>query len=423
MKKLFLLIVLVSTISFSFARGGGGGSGDFSSFGGFSSSYGMGSFGGSFGADSLYSSHYRKNYTNVPSTGNTYIDFLFFSLCVIALIFAKKPFNVTSGEIALKTSEWSEQDLKDRATLVFYAFQKAWSENDLNTLKLYVSDHFYDQLSMEMFVLSNQKRENKMYNIELKEVIFKDTYDDADDTKDCFRAFITASAKDVLYDTEHNVELYTDSSSFSEMWTFLRTDGLWKLDAINQASDEIDSNSLGFFTFANIHSFYYNPDFGSLMIPNRGVLFSDIDFGKVDINNHVIGRYKDKIVEFYSTVFNDNDEYLVCQAILPTEYGDILVRKKNSPYRVSSALNALRKIEMESNTFNDVFDVYFSKSEGNPTFELLNPLFMAYIMQLPFDISIEIVGNTLYIYTKGVVDASYEKMLDILSRSFDEMKS
>lgn len=438
MKFYVFALFLFLNVSFSFAIGGGGGSGDFSSFGGFGDSYS--SWVGFSGSDIFGASSYGSYTSNQDKP---FVDLLCIVISLVVIIFAKKPFNINSGKIdlritglnenelrvktnsgkiALRISNWNETELRERVTLVFYSFQKAWSENDLNALKLYVSSNFYEQIWMEMSVLSGLKRENRIYDLELKEVVFKDTYDDNDNTKDCFRVFIKASAKDVLYDVENNKELFSHSLTFSEMWTFNMDAGFWKLDGINQASDKLDESSQTFFDFARAHSFYYNPDFGSLMIPSDGVLFSDIDFGKVDINNHVIGKYRNAVIEFYSAIFNKSESYLICQAALPTAYGNILVRKKNSTYRVSSALKALRKIEMESPEFNAVFDVYFSKSEGNTTFELLNPLFMEYIRRLPFDISIEIVGNSLYLYTNDFVNTDYQRLLDVLSVSFDEMK-
>jgi hypothetical protein len=158
------------------------------------------------------------------------------------------------------------------------------------------------------------------------------------------------------------------------------------------------------------------------MIPNKGVLFSQSSFTTTDLNDHVIGVYKNKIVEFYTISFKrDQPRFFIGQAILPKAYSRILVQRKNKFTLLTPSYPNMRKLELESIAFNDEFNVFSDKADTMTTFELLHPAFMEYIMKLPYKVSIEVVGNTLYFYTQSK-EIDYDKLLEILSRAFDEIK-
>jgi hypothetical protein len=140
------------------------------------------------------------------------------------------------------------------------------------------------------------------------------------------------------------------------------------------------------------------------------------------VNNHVIGVYKNKIVEFYSIRFaQGSEEYFIGQAILPKSYNRIVIRHKNKFSFITRDIPGLRKIEMESVIFNNEFDVYADNADTMTTFELLHPAYMEYIMGLPYKVNIEVAGNTVYFYTTSK-EVNYNKLLEILSRAFDEIK-
>jgi hypothetical protein len=233
---------------------------------------------------------------------------------------------------------------------------------------------------------------------------------------------VNASANDILYDTEIDKNLYEDSSEFSEYWNFILDNGVWKLDSIDQTTANSFSVKKSITDFAQQNNFFYNPDFGWLMIPNKGNLFSQASFKTSDVNNHVIGVYKNKIVEFYSIRFaQGGEEYFIGQAILPKSYNRIVIERKNKFSLIERIPKGLRKIEMESILFNNEFNVYSDNADTMTTFELLHPAYMEYIMGLPYKVNIEVVGNTVYFYTTSR-EVDYNKLLEILSRAFDEIK-
>lgn len=330
---------------------------------------------------------------------------------------------------ATKDSSWNSAQLTKRAEEVFFAFQKAWSDWDTETMRGLLTESYYARMVLELNVLYAMKRRNVMDQVKLLETELMDLVDREDDTQDRFTIRIYARAVDSLMDTETGKPLLVDNRPFTEYWIFQREGGTWKLDRIRQTTESARMTENKFARFAEYHGFFYDPDFGWLMIPTKGVVFRQGRLGSSDVNNHVIGYYREKVVEFYTYVPSYDDEgraranYIVAQAILPKAYTNILIRKENNKWldRFEKKLGDLRKVELEFPDFNKKFDVFAHPNDNVSTLELLNPKFMAHIYDLPFDVNIELVGNILYLYHPGR-NVSYDQMLEVLSMAFDEMK-
>jgi hypothetical protein len=252
--------------------------------------------------------------------------------------------------------------------------------------------------------------------------------DDVDNTKDRFIAEVQAKAKDILFDVTNNKNLYVDNNSFTEYWTFVRDGESWRLDLIRQATEEVQLIENNIADFSKRNGFYYDPDFGWLMMPNKGVIFSKASFKNSDINNHVVGYFRDKIVEFYTFIPNvqnnsnsfSTTNYIVAQTVIPKSYNDILVRRKHRFFNFGPW--KLRRIKTESNDFERKFCLWADPLDQVNSFELLTPNFMEKVYDLPFELNIEVVDNFIYFYAKSRKDINYDKMLEILSWAFDEME-
>jgi hypothetical protein len=55
---------------------------------------------------------------------------------------------------------------------------------------------------------------------------------------------------------------------------------------------------------------------------------------------------------------------------------------------------------MESVDFNAKFEVWASSIELATSFELLHPAFIQKLEELPFEVNIEVVDTTLYLYSQ-----------------------
>ncbi len=322
-----------------------------------------------------------------------------------------------------ENTELSLSDIKTNYNLdissVFNSFQDAWCAFDTEALKNIVTAKFYEQLVLELAVLKNEGRENRMKNVKLLAVSVE-SKKSVDKKTLCL--IITATANDSLYDTILQKTLYSDNSDFTEYWNFVKEEEIWKLDKIDQATEDATLKNPKIEGFALTNNFFYNPDFGWLMMPNKGSLFEGTNFQTSDINNHVIGMYKNKIVEFYSIIFTRGaTEYFIGQAILPKSYGRIVIRRKKKFTFVERGVSGLQKMHSESNTYDEEYVIYADRLDALATFELLHPAYMEYIMGLPYEVNIEVVGNTVYFYTTSK-SIDYAKLLEILSRAFDEIK-
>lgn len=362
------------------------------------------------------------------------IIFLSFGLPIIIIIlivkFGKK---VGSGSLSgppagyidtQKTGNEEEKKLAMQASEIFLSFQGAWSAFDLKAMKKITTPDYYKKMVLELNVLQNYGRQNVMDNVTIHSAYILKSSDYSGE----FNIYFVASANDKLVDTRENKTIFTDNSTFSEIWTFVKSGKTHVLSAITQTTAEVSKFDSGIAEFAKTNDFNYDPDFGWLMMPNRGAIFGSAGFGNADINNHVIGYFKDKkrgekIVEFYSYEPKAGvgiEPITVAQAILPKSYDDILVTEK-SWYDFKPKAKGLTKIETESVEFNKKFAVWAANSDRATSFELLATNFMERIYALEFEISIEVVDNVLYLYSPSK-NINYSDMLEVLSWAFEEMK-
>ena len=416
MRKIFfatfstLLMLLLA--GEAFARGGGGGSGGGGGGGG------GGGFGGGHGGSGGSCSGWWCFFPVV-------IFLIIFGAIIYGVVLAAKRRKklIEKADKNLAAAGWDKSEIKQRVRDVFMAFQAAWSNFDLEAMKPILSESYFKRMVLEMNVLKNEKRRNAVNNPKIFGMAILDAQDNPGENQDNFTVEIRAGADDSLIDVGRNINLYTDSSEFTEYWEFVKEDGLWKLNLIKQATENAAMIEKPIKDFAAKNNFFYDPDFGWLMMPNRGVIFNQTDFMNSDINNHVIGWYRDKIVEFYTYIPRPGKNgggrnYIIAQAILPISYKDIFVRKKR--FGLFNP-GGLKKMSLEWGDFNKKFDIFADSADQVNSFELLTPNFMEKIHGLPYDLNIEIVGNFLYFYTEDR-RISYDEMLTVISWAFDEMK-
>lgn len=400
------------------ARGGGGGS----------SSGGGGGGGGGFSSSS--SSSYSSGSGGSSGPTPWWLGAFFwlfwggFAIWIIyAIFFRPRKSGGTSVPAGFvdpsKKGTDEEKQLVGRAKEVFTTFQQAWAQFDLTAMKKVTSAEYNKKMVLELNVLKNYDRQDLMENVQIQGAYIQKT----GDYSQGFVVFFQARANDKLVDTRENKTIFTDRNPFTEIWTFVKSGSSYVLDRIDQTTAEASKIDPGIQAFAIEQGFYYDPDFGWLMMPSRGAIFGPQGFGNADINNHVIGYYKDKIVEFYSYEPKAGaglQPITVAQAILPKKYDDILVTEK-SWYNFKPKLKGLNKIETESVEFNKKFAVWAANQDQATSFELLATNFMERIYALGFEVNIEVVDNVLYLYSPST-SIQYQDMLDILAWAFDEMK-
>ncbi len=342
----------------------------------------------------------------------------------------------------------------ERASQVFVQFQQDWSDFNVLGMKKYLAPSYFEHINLMMEALKQMNRQNRMSNVQLNAATIFNVSDSSTDTQDNFDIEMQASAHDELIDLTDKTTLFVDDKAFTEVWNFDRQGNHWLLNYINQADAETAIEK-GYTSktdiqakadeatqmqgFAERNNFFYNADFGWLLLPTRGELFTLANFGRSDINYHVIGKYRNVLVQFYQyiPVVPDKrkimdyfkawykpayryDAYIVAQTILPKTYGNIIVKQKGS-LGLSFKPSGMTQVSLEGVDFNKDFSVYATDVEKVTSLELLNPRYMENLLDVPFEVNIEIVDNVLYLYSTDK-QADFDTMLTLLQNAFEEMK-
>ncbi len=328
---------------------------------------------------------------------------------------------------AVQDSTWDETKLVEHATAVFMRYQEDWSKLDSTSMKSYMTESYHYKASLLIYILELMKRKDIMSDIKILQALITSANDEADNTRDSFEISFQASARDELVEAIDGSKIFTDTSTFTERWQFVRSGNTWLLNDIHQATESMTGLNASMRALAAQYNYCYSPDMGWLFIPKRGQLFGGARFGTSDINNHIVGLYNNSLlIQLYTYSKNPNDSpssnYVIAQVNVPREYGNIVVRRKGR--LANFGIKGLQKIETEWIQFNDKYDVYASSYEGVSSFELLNPTYMEQLEALPFKVSIEVVDNIIYLSTdeRGTSIDTYTTMLDLAHKAFKELR-
>lgn len=319
---------------------------------------------------------------------------------------------------------WNEQQIIDHAKQVFLRYQSDWAKQDSEAIKAYTTENYAYHAGLMIYTLQLMNRTNQMLDIVVNDAEVVDMLDSPDDSQDTVTIGFSASAKDSLIDNTTNQTLFTDNSMFTEYWRFRRHGKDWLLDGVDQATANPAMYNPQIDQFARQNNYCYSADMGWLFIPKRGQLFNGAQFGTSDINNHVVGLYKESLlVQLYTYQrATDSSSVVIAQINVPKDYGQIIVRRKKMMR--FGGVRGLEKVEMEWGKFNELYEVYASNTDQAASFELLNPTYMEQLAALGFEVSIEVVDNVIYLHTseQGADIAVYQTMYDLAQKAFKEMR-
>ncbi|MCL2451512.1 hypothetical protein FWD20_01370 [Candidatus Saccharibacteria bacterium] len=405
-------IIVTSTIALLALAGGGG------------SSSGGGGGGGGFssGGGSSYSSH------GSGGGGGDVISFLAVTLIIfVVVIIVKrsdrksktKKSGVVSGELS---------DTEKKAKEIFLRYQADWSKNDVEAMRPYMTPEYHHRAELMIKALREQERRNEVRDPNPGSVV---TVQSISDSSNIYITFKDASADDVLIDVSSDKILKQGRVDFSETWEFVQYEnGELKLTGTDPGtiSQKMLVDSMR--GFAAQHKLEYFPDWGTLTLPTRGVIFNKGSFAYSDINNYMVGEYGGQLVQMYSYTPNVNVQvnnkpypiYLVGQIAVPGKnYGGIIVMKNKL---IDRKPKGYQKYNLEWTDFNKKYDVFATDIDKVTSFELLHPAFMAFLHdQVNLDLTLEVVDNVIYFYIKIGTDVKhYETLLEVLLRAHKELK-
>lgn len=328
---------------------------------------------------------------------------------------------------------WNSDYIRSGAGRVFGQYQSDWANFNTDNMKAYLSSRYYQHACLMMEAMRGMNRRNVTSVKAPVEVNIENVDDRADNSGDNFTALMSAPVDDQIIDIRNNRLIYQSNYGLSEHWRFVRSGNSWVLDGINPCTADMSTFQGQLRQFAESNNAFYSLDWGYLLLPERGQLFSGGRFGISDINNHVIGRLGDTghiqldelIYQIYTySEYPANETsaiYLIGQISVPKYYDDIVIRRHKS---MSGNMRGFEKVELEWGDFNDKFDVYVTRPEQVTTFELLNPQMMERLDAAPFEINIEVVDNTIYFYAplRNIGLGNYREMLSILQAAYRELK-
>ena len=324
-------------------------------------------------------------------------------------------------------STWNEAKLIDYGKSVFMKYQADWSSYNTENMKSYMTEPYFNHASLMIAALKLANRKDLVNGPVIDQAVITSASDSTDNSKDNLIIGFSAHANDQLIDTTTNKVLYTDKY-MTEYWKFVRSGNTWLLSGIQPSTATQWTHNVSLETFASGQGFYYSLDWGYLLLPSKGQIFGEGKFGVSDINNHVIGLYKNILIQLYTYTpnpQNNNKKFLIAQTVLPRSYGDIVVRQNK---KLQLGIRGLQKVSMEWGQFNSRYEVYATNVEQATSFELLNPLYMQKLQALNFEVNMEVVDNILYMYAPIKYDAStsnlieYQTMLNLLKDAFEQMK-
>lgn len=350
------------------------------------------------------------------------------------------------ARIAKKDKLWAEQYLIDTATTVFSRYQNDVAKGDLKAMSPYVLPELIDRTGCMVEVFSRLGWRNILQETIIRKVRVWGIDYQTDDGKDICVMWLDVKTKTNMPDVLVSRHLSDDEYSFIEAWTFQRVGEAWMLADVGQILARKASASIT--DFAAENNLYYWADTGWLLLPTGGSLLKNSKFsggneyGAGELTDHVFGRYKDSLLQIF-TLELTKESYieegytwpgtrLVGVLTLPKAYGGILVRPVKDKLLGQNRLFAgvpgtYTKHEFEWPDFNRRYEVYATDADLLAAFELVNPDFMAYLYDTGVPITVEVVNDTVYVYTsdreKRVVNAkSYRTHLEIMHRVYRELR-
>lgn len=360
-------------------------------------------------------------------------------------------------EACVMDSAWEEEKISRRIAEIFFKFQEAWGHFDIYGLRACVTENYYQLLVMEMGVLKRCQRQNFALIPQIRNMSILKARDEADNEKDMVIAEIAARMDNVLIDTENSEMLLANYGYFRQYWVFRRENGIWKADAVRSDLERPEVRERMMKGFAQRNGFYYDPDFGQIVIPNKGVLFRKTKFGRSRSDNYVIGNLDGKIVEFFTynprpakkrrampgsdekrkmleelenpygdarnTAFPDikiSFGYIVAQAIIAETHYDILIKRRGDLF--DFAPKGMKKCKGLGRESNEYFSVFADPRDDINAFCLTDDVFLNHLKEYPFGLNIEAVGSFLYVYVKANEGITFERILDIMKIALNEIE-
>ena len=408
---------------------------------------GSSSGGGGGGHSSHHSSHHSSSHRSSSSGGGKAslaelliaLAILFiFPLSAFVIAAATRRYNKKHGILSIPGIGMGEKPFRDHngssnskrvhelAEEIFYKYQNDWSEFDLEGVKGYTTPEYFTHASLMLEALKDAGRRNKVEKVRVISVTLnKEIPDEITEPVACRVRFDFSALDEVIEEKSKNMLFKKNYSGINETWNFVYDGKELRLSGISQPTESAEHTYGLMANFASSNGLFYSPDWGRYCLPDRGLIFRKSSLYSADVNNHIIGKWGDNLVQLYTYApvagTTPSRYYLVGQLNVPKEYLGIIVKHKKAVFKNPKDY---QRFELEWNEFNDKYEVYASKKDALPAFELLEPQFMTMLHDKNLNYSIEVIGNAIYIFApiRYAKESDYKELLDVLVEAKKRLK-
>jgi len=397
-------------------------------FMGFAGGGGSSSGGGGGGGSSSYHSSSSSSYSSSSSDSGEDDPVLLLSIFVVIIIIVLFSVGSAKKKYQDHNSTEAEKQIHEQAKNIFESYQKDWGDFNYENIQKYTTPYYYQHASLMLDLLKNLHRTNQVSKLKVAKVYLAQPVDAQTALPVNLNVTFAFSGLDEVIDTNTNQKLYSSYASYAfETWNFIYDGSSLKLAGISQPTESAPHLVKSLADFAKTNNLFYSPDWGRYALPSRGLIFGGASMKIADINNHVIGKWGDLLVQLYTYAptpgQSTSSYYIVGQINVPKEYLGVIVKSRQFKSGAKPD-KSYEKFEMEWGEFNDRYEVYAASRDALPAFELLNPKFMEYLYSKNPSYSLEVVDNVIYIYAniKTVTEKDYQDMLEVLKKAYDELK-
>ena len=399
---------------FGFAGGGGSSSG--------------GGGGGGYSGGSSYSSS--------SSSGDSDPASVLLTVAIVAVIIAisfvidkiPKKTNKQIEDRIIKNYNDQEKWIHTEAKRIFLQYQQDWTDFNTDSIATYTTPKYCEHAKLMLELLSNLHRVNQVSNVHIAYAQLRSSISPDLTLPVMVNVEFHFSGTDAIIETTTQKVLYKNYvPEASETWNFIYDGKTLKLDGISQPTESAPHLIRSLADFASQNGLFYSPDWGRYALPARGLIFGGASMSIADINNHVIGKWGDLLIQLYSYAETPGQGlgsyYIVGQINVPKSYLGVIVKSRKFK-TARKPDKSYEKFELEWNDFNKRYDVYASSRDALPAFELLNPKFMEFLYDTNPSYNIEVVDNVIYIFAnvRRVSEQDYAEMLEVLKKAYDELK-
>jgi len=389
--------------------------------------------GGGGGSSSSHSSHSSSSSSSSSSSGGSLGFFeTIFILAVWTgiIIFVIK----TSGKGSVNRGDYfidhnkteKSKEAHKRAEEIFYSYQKDWSEFNIENIKNYTTESYFEHAKLMLEALKDAGRKNVVSKVKIiTTTLDKEIPDEVTEPINC-RIKVTFSANDEVVEVKTGKSLFSkDYHGINETWNFVHDGKELRLSGISQPTESSEHLYQNMAKFAHESGLFYSPDWGRYCLPDKGLIFDPTSLYTADVNNHIIGKWGETLVQLYTYApvpgKTPSSYYVVGQLNVPKEYLGIIVKSKKFRVKKPSDYD---KFELEWNDFNNRYEVFASSKDALPAFELLEPKFMADLYDRNLNYNIEVIGNAIYIFApvRKAKEDDYHELFDILVEAYKRLK-